>query len=625
MTRVTHGCLIGSVAALLAAQPLAARLPGTLNFANVTSGNVVQTVVEAPPIEKAVDYGDFDNDGDLDVVVACAFSDFGMRCNKLYRNDGGVFQEISTTAFTGTPPLYGPGFTSADLSRSAFFRDYDNDGWLDMIIINDTNVLGDAGRTKIYMNQHPDGVFASFREEGAYSVNRLGNAGGPAGDGSSQDFDDDGDVDLYVGNSPNSSQDTMYFNNGNGFFSAVTSTHVPADSDYTVDVSSADLNGDLKLDLLVTNLGTNRIYLNSLSRPNDGPGDFSTANSVIALSPQGANENAMEPGDFDNDGHMDFYWSNGGPPGMLNMDRIRRNTGNNGLGQPEFVDAGLPPNVTNHHSIKATVRDLNLDGRMDVVVMSDVVRPTILRNTTIAAGAISFVDWTPGHVFPTGTGFTGWHAAAFDRGVDGYPDIFLGAFTNQDYLFDNVDSNEAAEAALPVEDGVIVLPPTFNVDPVAITGSVDGTAPDLYQSERLSGGANAFLSVILNGLGDFRLEVLDAAGAPLDLVNRGGLQIEEAVQSLIAPPGGSRGIRVTLLQAFADGDLDQDVDLADLALAYNCSLGSGVPSLAPGCERFDADLDTDVDLNDIAQTTPLILGPGAAAIGAYQLELLARN
>ena len=89
------------VAVILAASgptAVAQQLPGTLNFRNVTVVNIVQTVTEIGNNEKEVDYGDFDNDGDLDVVIATAHSDFGQRRNKLYENVDGKFTEVSGAA-----------------------------------------------------------------------------------------------------------------------------------------------------------------------------------------------------------------------------------------------------------------------------------------------------------------------------------------------------------------------------------------------------------------------------------------------------------------------------------------------------------------------------------------------
>ncbi len=127
------------------------QLPGTLNFQNVTSSRINQTVPETVSNEKEVEFGDFDNDGDLDVVIAIAHSDFGQRRNKLYRNDDGVFNEVS-----GEPAI--PGFSGTTVSRNAFFRDYDGDGWLDIIIVN----YGNSGRSKLYLNRHQDDRFSHF-------------------------------------------------------------------------------------------------------------------------------------------------------------------------------------------------------------------------------------------------------------------------------------------------------------------------------------------------------------------------------------------------------------------------------------------------------------------------------
>ena len=93
-------------------------LENTLNFNNVTSTNINQTVSENSTNEKDVEIGDFDNDGDFDVVMAIRRGAFGQRKNKIYRNDNGVFNEVSGTAIL-------PAFSSTDVSENAFLRDFD--------------------------------------------------------------------------------------------------------------------------------------------------------------------------------------------------------------------------------------------------------------------------------------------------------------------------------------------------------------------------------------------------------------------------------------------------------------------------------------------------------------------
>lgn len=571
------------------------RWPGTLHFRNVTATNIVQTVPETSDNEKEVEFGDFDKDGDLDVVIANAISDFGPKRNKLYRNDGGVFREVS-----GAPII--SGFSVQDVTRNAFFRDYDLDGWLDIIVVNDRNNTGESGRTKIYMNQHPGGVFTHFTEEGN---TRLGaGTGGAACGGVSIDADEDGDFDLYVGNYPFSPQDTLYLNDGHGFFTSVTGTHVPVEGDYTVDVAAGDMNGDGNLDLLICNHSPNWIYYNNLNNAGSGTGDFHYTNSAQNMGNPGQSENAMEPGDFNNDGRMDIYHSNSFGP----ADRILENTGNDLMGRATFMPRALPPYVTATVSRKATVADLNHDGRQDVVVMMLSTRPAILRNTTVN-GTISFVDWTPGNTFPTGFAHRGWHAATFDANADGWEDLFVGGWTN-DHLLHAGLSNQRYESELGGQ-----ITGLLNADPIAIRGEV--LDEDVFQVVGLPVGAT--VSAVLHGCSDLSLEVFGGGGSPIASSDRGTLGIEEAVQ--FSAPGGSFSIRVTKAQPCGDLNNDGDIDAFDFEDYLACATGFG----PPGCEVFHLDDDGDVDWADFAEFQEHFTGRGTPATAEYLLEVLARN
>ena len=595
--------VIGATPAAFADQ-----LPGTLNFSNVTAERINQTIGETSSNEKEVEFGDFDNDGDLDVVVANAYSDFGQRRNKLYRNDNGVFNEVS-----GNPVI--PGFTGTDVSRNAFFRDYDLDGWLDIIIVNDHNTPGDPGRTKIYMNQHPGGVFSHYTEEG---LARLGaGTGGAACSGVSIDADMDGDDDLYVGNYPGPSQDTMYFNQDGkpGYFTNVTATHLPGDGDYTVDVSSADMNGDGRLDLLISNWGSNKLYYNNNNDNGSGDGDYSYGGSVHFLGSAGMNENSMEPGDFDNDGDQDYYWSNK----VGAADRVFQNTGNDVNDNAIFVMTdNLPPAVIGRVSRKATVADLNNDGRVDLFVGAGAggnSRPTVLRNTTVN-DVISFIDWTPAPAFLNGAVHRGWQAAVFDSNGDGDLDIFLGGWSNE-HLFENVPANEVDENDLP-EGAARILPPLYNQDPVAVLGHALDAEVDLYLAGGI--GSGAFMSVVLNGPDDYLLEVLNSGDSVIGSSNRGGLGVEEALQvnSLAA---GDYTLRVTVLEA-APNDSIFDLD-------NNGSVGASDLLMLLAAWGKNPGNPADFDGNGMVGASDLLAllanwGP-ASLENDYILEVLSRN
>ena len=109
-----YGLLFGAATAMvgLTAANAAGPFAGTMNFENQTSGRVVQIPgwEDSGNNVKEVEYGDYDSDGDLDAAMALAGGIFGLRRNKLYRNDGGVFTEISNTSVI-------PGFATLDLTR----------------------------------------------------------------------------------------------------------------------------------------------------------------------------------------------------------------------------------------------------------------------------------------------------------------------------------------------------------------------------------------------------------------------------------------------------------------------------------------------------------------------------
>ncbi len=502
------------------------RLPGTMNFDNVTSSRINALAEPESTNEKEVEYGDFDEDGDLDVVVANAQGDFGDRRNKLYQNNGGVFDEITLDGAI-------PGFSVPKVSRKAFFRDFSGDGHLDIWIINDANSHND----QLFIAQWAGGDFQSYLEDNS----RIpGNAlTGAACSGWSADFDQDLDMDVYCGNYPNSAQDRLYSNNGTGFFTDITGTHVPAGLDYVVDVCGADMNGDGKLDLLISNHGANDpnwIYYNHNLNAGSGIGDFRYTGSQQNLGNPASDENSMVAADFDNDNDMDFYWGNA----FFNFDSINRNNGNDADNKATFTELFiLPESVTSVISRKTTVADFNNDGRIDALVMKGAAsdsRPTVLRNITVN-GNIEFVDWTPAPAFPTGSAQRGWHSAAFDTNNDQDTDIFLGGWGGDD-LFENVPGEEYSESVL----GSPVIPGVFDGDPAAVVGKAPG--PDVYTVNGMTPAA--FMSVVLNGADDYLLELVNGKNV-VATFDRGGAGVEEAGSYDPDSMPSSLDIRVTIL------------------------------------------------------------------------------
>jgi hypothetical protein len=232
-------------------------------------------------------------------------------------------------------------------------------------------------------------------------------------------------------------------------------------------------------------------------------------------------------------------------------------------------------------------------------------RPTVLRNVTVN-GAIQFVDWSPAPAFPSNATHMGWHAAAFDGDGDGDRDIFLGGWTN-DHFFENVTNKPYQEAEL--SGGVI--PQLYNGDPAAVVGSAGANVSDTYTVESLT--ASAFLSAVLNGADDYRLDLLDGSGNLLSVTNRGGAGVEEATQyDPVTMPATVR-VRVTVLACANPYSIAGDCgvgieDFLDL-------LGAWGPN--PG-HPADFDQDGSVGINDFLDLL------GAWGDSPYLLEVLAR-
>ena len=163
---------------------------GHATFVKITAGPVVTT----PSNWLAPAWGDFNNDGLLDLFVAKGGYLSSQR-NALYQNTGdGTFAAITT----------GPVVSESGQFFGAAWADYDNDGFLDLFVAK----LG--GNNVLYRNQG-DGSF------GKIIRGSLGNDSGESVGCAWGDYDNDGFLDLFVANGGLNAQQRcfLYRNNGN--------------------------------------------------------------------------------------------------------------------------------------------------------------------------------------------------------------------------------------------------------------------------------------------------------------------------------------------------------------------------------------------------------------------------
>ncbi len=208
-------------------------------------------------------WGDYDNDGDLDLYVANAGPDY----NSLFRNEGdGTFTKI-----TGDPAV-----SFLESCDCVTWGDYDNDGDLDLFTA--PGMLPGSAYDLYLFNNQGDGSFVR--------VLGLPHAGINAGGGSGMvDYDNDGDLDIFMA-AYDGTRNILLQNDGSGAFTQITTGVLVTSSNYNKGQSWADCDGDGDLDVFIARnnyfSGNNRFFLN------DGNG-----NHWFEVRCQGIEANAM--------------------------------------------------------------------------------------------------------------------------------------------------------------------------------------------------------------------------------------------------------------------------------------------------------------------------------------------
>jgi enediyne biosynthesis protein E4 len=228
-----------------------------------------------------------------------------------------------------SPDMYLPETTGAGCA----FLDYDNDGWMDIYLVNsgpcDFYKPRVPIRNALYRNNR-DGTFTDVTLQAGVpgSAYGMGIAVG--------DYDGDGLPDLYVSQYPRS---ILYHNNGDGTFTDVTEKAGVAAPGMATSAVWFDYDNDGRLDLFVGHFGnfeksTNikcmsgmhtRVYCKPtpyLGRPcwlfhNNGDGTFTDVSRESGIAGSPAKAWGVVAADINNDGWMDLFVSNDTVPNFL--------------------------------------------------------------------------------------------------------------------------------------------------------------------------------------------------------------------------------------------------------------------------------------------------------------------
>lgn len=275
-----------------------------------------------------VTWGDYDNDGDLDLYVS-VHTVFGRDPDDdagndhLYDNNGDGTFTRNTTAL--------PVTLGANTSAQPVWMDYDGDGDLDLSITNAFFQEVAGLPSFFFTNQLIETGTATFVQdtESAYAKAELNPPTMRW-----IDYDNDDDLDLYFiqaapgtatpGQSLGASN-SLWRNDGGTFTEVTEGPHV---NDLGLSLAQvwADYDNDGDLDLLVTN-GTSRVSTGGAAfYSNDGPPHYTfTRESVGSLTASGITTNGAAAADYDNDGDLDLYVSLLSRTGTMVSDRLYRN------------------------------------------------------------------------------------------------------------------------------------------------------------------------------------------------------------------------------------------------------------------------------------------------------------
>jgi hypothetical protein len=323
--------------------------------------------------------------------------------------------------------------TPAMMGGGLCWLDYDNDGWLDLFVVNSYSE-GDIGawsrrggmpRSQLFHNVHGRFVNVTAKSGAGLRVRGQGCV--------AADFNGDGYTDLFVSTA---SDDKLLWNNGNGTFTEGARSSGVVSFGWHSGAAVADVNGDGRPDLYVAgyteangpipgsmagfptnHLGVrDELFLNEGNGPN-GRARFREVGAQAGLdhAPYDHSLGAVFT-DVNGDGRPDLYVANDEDPNRLYL---------NERGGPlgfHFVDAARHEGVADPNAgMGIADEDYTGDGRADLFITNS-------RGQTHAvyrSRGGGFTDARSVFAAALGRNYTGWGASFVDLNLDGKPDLVL--------------------------------------------------------------------------------------------------------------------------------------------------------------------------------------------------------
>ncbi len=369
------------------------------------------------------------------------------------------FQDISAHAGLTVPHISSPEkkYIMESMSGGVGFIDCDNDGKLDILTVNGSNVDRYRKGGDLMVTLYHQGKDLKFTDiTRSAGLTRKGWGMGVA----VADFDNDGNQDIYV---TGFGGNVLYRNLGNCKFQDVTDKAGVGAGGFSTGAAWGDYDRDGNVDLFVTRyvtldinhlpqfgskeasctiLGV-KVQCGPLGLPaatnllfhNRGDGTFEEVSKKAGVAnPDGAY--GMQPlwFDYNNDGWPDLYVANDIGPNYLYRNKHDGTFEDVGLISGTAVDG----NGKWQGSMGVDAADFDHDGKLDLFVTNYAFQPDTLYLNQGAAGFLD-ISANAGLAQPTYP-YVGWGTAFFDMDNDGWPDIFAA----NGHVFPQIDTAPGA-------------------------------------------------------------------------------------------------------------------------------------------------------------------------------------
>jgi hypothetical protein len=354
--------------------------------------------------------------------------------------------EQSGISFLHVRGSSGKKYMVETLGSGAGFLDYDQDGWLDLYLVNGASLPGHDAQ--------PPPVNALYRNNGDGSFTDVTLAAGVGHPGYGMgcavgDYDNDGHPDLYV---TNFGADVLYRNNGDGTFTDVTRRSGVGSELWGASAGFGDIDADGDLDLYVVNYvdftlenhkrcGNPGLGLPDYCHPqvynglpdvlfrNNGDGTFSDVTREAGVYAQEGKGLGVVFGDYDDDGDSDIYVANDSTPNFLWR--------NDGRGR--FEEVGMLSGVALDEEGRAEAGmgvdfgDFDNDGDLDIFVTNLVLETNTLY-LNLGNGFFEDATARTGMAEPS-LPYVGFGTGFFDYDNDSDLDVFIA----NGHILDTVD------------------------------------------------------------------------------------------------------------------------------------------------------------------------------------------